>query len=65
MLEQEGKVSIALYDMAGRQLKGIVEKNQQKGIYQEAIDCNELMSGNYILRMNFDNQIVNEKIIKK
>lgn len=64
-LNQDAKVGISLYDMSGKQIITISEKNQEKGLYYETIECSSLIAGNYILRLVVNNEIINEKILKK
>ena len=65
MLEEDAKISIALYDMEGKLIFSLPERNIQYGLYNETIDCHALAQGNYILRFSVNNQVINEKILKK
>ena len=48
-------VSLILYDVLGREVKRLVNEQQQSGNYEVSINSNELASGVYFYRIIFDN----------
>lgn len=64
-LEDASSVSIGIYDISGRQVFTLPEKNLSMGLYQETIDCSAFSNGTFILRLTVNKEVVNEKIIKK
>lgn len=65
MLVEMSKVEVSLIDMNGLLIKEVTPKNQDSGLYSEVVDCSHLLEGNYILRLKVNENIVNEKILKK
>ena len=64
-LKQDAKVSFELYSIEGMPVKKVSAKSRTKGIYDETIDCSNLQTKNYILRIIANDVFVNEIIIKK
>ena len=64
-LEETTSVSVALYDLNGVAITSFPEEQYRVGMYHKAIDCTSLPKGNYILRLIVNNEIINEKILKK
>jgi len=64
-LKQDANVSFELYSMEGLPVKKIKAASKTKGIYNETMDCTNLLTKNYILRITADGLVVNEVIIKK
>jgi len=64
-LKQDANVSFDLYSMEGMPVKRIKGAARTKGVYKEVMDCSNLLTKNYILRITANNLIVNEVIIKK
>ena len=48
-------VSLILYDVLGREVKRLVNEQQESGNYEVNINANELASGVYFYRIIFDN----------
>ena len=65
LLEENATVNISLYDMGGKLIKSLPETIQHAGVYYETVDCTSLSTGNYILRLNVNEKVINEKILKK
>jgi len=64
-LKEDARVSFELYSIEGMPVKKISPIAKNKGIYSEAIDCSNLQSKNYVLRIIANEVFVNEIIIKK
>jgi len=64
-LKEDAKVSVELYSIEGMPVKKISLKSRIKGIYNESIDCSNLQTKNYVLRIIANDKFVNEIIIKK
>ena len=65
----DGKVSIKVYDMLGREMKKIVDENQKAGYYTSELNGMELSSGVYFYRIivnavNGKNFIMTKKMIQ-
>jgi len=50
-LPKAATVSIAVYDMLGRQVTRLVERKRRTGVYQARVDATQLASGKYFVRM--------------
>ena len=59
------KVKLAVYDVLGREIKVLVDQNQEKGLYQIEFDASGLASGIYFYRLEAFNTIVKKMIILK
>lgn len=57
-------VTIALYDLQGRQLSDIRKTAQIEGRYKEILSLSHLPKGEYLLRIAINNDVYGEKIIK-
>ncbi|MFV0311021.1 MAG: T9SS type A sorting domain-containing protein [Dysgonomonas sp.] len=64
-LKQEAKVAFELYSIEGMPVRRTQAKPQKVGTYYESIDCSNLQSKNYVLRITANGMFVNEVIIKK
>ncbi len=59
------KVKLAVYDMLGRQVKVLVDKNQERGFYEVDFDAAGLASGIYFVKLEaFRTQVRKLVIIK-
>lgn len=59
------KVKLAVYDILGREVKVLVNENQEKGLYQVELDGSDLSSGVYIIRLDaFDTSIKKIMLLK-
>jgi len=56
-------VKITVYDVTGRLVKGIVNKQQKKGDYQAILNLSDLSQGVYFLRSDFNGYTAIKKII--
>lgn len=50
-LAEKAEVSIVVYDMLGRQVTRLVDKERKTGLYQTQVDASTLASGKYFVRM--------------
>lgn len=67
VIHEEAFVRIKLFDILGREIKSLVEKQHYSGAYQLEINSEDLSSGVYICRMNVQSILGNrqlEKVIK-
>jgi hypothetical protein len=64
-LEQSSEVNITIYSMDGKLMKTIQRPKQSQGMLTEVIDCNDLTKGTYILRIEANNKIYSNKLLKK
>jgi len=62
-LIQDTQVKMAIYDVTGRLVKGIVNKQQKKGNYQTILDLSDLSEGVYFLYSDFNDNTVIKKLI--
>ncbi|SMO94209.1 T9SS type A sorting domain-containing protein [Gracilimonas mengyeensis] len=51
-LPQSARVDLAVYDLTGRKVADLVQRNQQAGLHSVAFDASNLSSGVYIYRLN-------------
>ena len=62
-LETDGRATLRLYDMLGREVRTLVDADQNAGHHRESLDGSSLSSGLYILRALFpDNSTHHLKI---
>lgn len=52
-LETNGRATLRLYDMLGREVRTLVDADQDAGRHKESLDGSNLSSGLYILRLSF------------
>jgi len=64
-LKEDARVSFELYSIEGMPVKKISAKSKTSGVYNESIDCSNLNTKNYVLRIIANERFVNEIIIKK
>lgn len=53
-LPEESQVSLAVYDLLGRQVQQVVSGTKQAGTHTYSFDASDLPSGTYIVRMAAD-----------
>jgi len=65
-LNKHSKVSIALFDMTGRQIATVTNTNQEKGMYQTEINAEKyhINPGVYFLKIMTDDGFVSRQIVK-
>lgn len=62
-LETNGRATLRLYDILGREVRTLVDADQNAGRHKESLDGSSLSSGLYILRLSFpDNSMHHLKI---
>lgn len=64
-LTQDAKVSFELYSIEGMPVKKIKAQSKTAGTYYESIDCSNLQSKSYVLRIMADEFMLNQVVIKK
>jgi hypothetical protein len=62
-LIQDTRVKLSVYDVTGRLVKDIVNKQQKKGDYRMVLDLYNLSQGVYFLRSDFNGYTAIKKII--
>lgn len=58
-----GKVKLEVYDVIGRKIQTIIDENLFFGEYSKTFNTNNLSSGLYIYRLNFEGNIKTKKMI--
>jgi hypothetical protein len=59
------KVKLSIYDILGREIKVLVDENQEKGLYEVEFDANDLVSGIYFYRLEAFNTTVKKMLLIK
>ncbi len=59
----DSKVSLVIYDLLGRKIKTLVNKEQSSGIYKVTFDGSGLSSGIYFYRLNTGNRTEIKKFV--
>ena len=62
-VQNTGKVSLKVYDMLGRHVATLVNKQQRPGLYQVKFDAARLPSGTYIYQLKTGNFIQSKKML--
>ena len=62
-LSKPGKVSLAVYDMTGRLIKKIADKEFSEGNHQITLNTKDLKSGIYLLRMQMQETVLAKKLV--
>jgi hypothetical protein len=62
-LPQETNVNISLYDVIGRLIKEITNKNLNTGVYHKTFDMSDLAQGVYFIRLQTDEHSEVKKVI--
>jgi hypothetical protein len=62
-IPKEGFVSIKLYDVAGKEIRTLVNAQQSPGNYSYNIDANRLASGIYIYKISVNNFTQSKKMV--
>jgi hypothetical protein len=60
---QAGWVNLAIYDIQGKKLRQLVEREQDRGEYTLNFVAGDLSSGLYLLILSYDDQTVNRPLI--
>ncbi|NQT24235.1 DUF5060 domain-containing protein [candidate division KSB1 bacterium] len=56
MLPEAGPVKITLYDLKGREIRTLLDKEKQAGVYRQPIRMNNLPSGTYVIKLISESQ---------
>ncbi|HTL83452.1 MAG TPA: PKD domain-containing protein [Bacteroidia bacterium] len=62
-MDENAEVNISLFDLEGREVQKILNKNLTAGPYTETINTAGIPSGTYFLRLQSKKQIVNAKLV--
>ncbi|MFH0733711.1 MAG: T9SS type A sorting domain-containing protein [bacterium] len=62
-IPQTGKVTIKLYDILGKEVKNLYDGMKESGSYELNIDCNDLASGIYIYRVQYNDNVLSKKMM--
>jgi len=58
----KGLVRIAIYDVMGREIRSLMNKEMESGSYSVILDAKDLASGIYFCKLAFNGQIVTKKL---
>ena len=58
----KGNVRIAIYDMLGREIQSLMNKEMESGSYSVMLDGKDLASGIYFCKLAFNGQVVTKKL---
>jgi hypothetical protein len=61
-LSANGNVKIDMYDVAGKKVASMVNEYKFAGNYEIHFDGSNLSSGNYVVKMTFENKTVSQKV---
>ncbi|MEI6173117.1 MAG: Omp28-related outer membrane protein [Bacteroidota bacterium] len=61
-MAESGQVSAALFDFSGKMVKTLTDQKLPAGFYNLEFDASDIPDGNYILRMESNNQVYTTKI---
>ncbi|MEX1140058.1 MAG: T9SS type A sorting domain-containing protein [Bacteroidota bacterium] len=66
-LPEDGRVTLHIYDVIGREVATLVEGERKSGVYQEVVfDASRLASGMYFSRIQFgDRQLIRKMMLVK
>lgn len=59
------KVKLSIYDILGKEIKILVDENQEKGIYEVEFDASNLSSGVYFYKLEAFNTTVKKMLLLK
>jgi len=62
-LVEAGIVTLAVYDIMGRELMTLVNEHQSSGLHTMLLDGNSLSSGEYLLQLTQNDQVTTQKLI--
>jgi len=62
-LEDEGLVSLKIYDVSGRSVQTVFSEEKSAGYYDLSIPISSLSAGTYFLRLEAGIKAITEKII--
>lgn len=64
-LEKDGHVQLTVLDLAGRQVRLLVNAQAKAGIHRTTFNANQLAAGVYWLKCIVDGKVITKKIIKE
>ena len=62
-LSKNSQVNIALFDLAGKKIKQLINTRQEEGIYQVTLKTDDLPAGTYFYKMTADKVQMVKKIV--
>jgi hypothetical protein len=62
-LPSEGKVTVKIFDILGREVASLINEIQQAGSHSTVFDASKLSSGVYIYRVEFNNKSFSKKML--
>jgi len=63
LLPEDSRVQIDLYDLTGRKLQTVLDKNMDAGNQDVNLSCDQLDAGIYFLQLTMNNEVVTKKIV--
>ena len=63
-LPQTGRVSLAVYDVLGREVARLVDEEQAAGAYRVAFDGGDLPAGVYVVRLSAAGQVRTQTLVR-
>lgn len=63
-LPQAGRVSLAVYDVLGREVARLVDEEQAAGAYRVAFDGGDLPAGVYVVRLSAAGQVRTQTLVR-
>jgi len=64
-LEDEGLVSLKIYDVSGRSVQTVFSEEKSAGYYDLSIPISSFSAGTYFLRLETKNKAKTEKVIMR
>ena len=62
-ISKSGKVELKVYDILGREVKTLIDKEQEAGRYEINFDAHSLASGVYFYRLTVNDYVAAKKMI--
>jgi hypothetical protein len=62
-LSKDSKVSLKVYDVAGRVVRTVIDREMSAGVYEIPLQANGLTSGVYFLRLRSGNLVQTRKMV--
>jgi hypothetical protein len=62
-LDKEKEVSLLLFDCSGRRIKSLIKEKETRGKHSVSLDCSELPTGIYFLRLKTPSEKFTQKMI--
>ena len=62
-LQQDSQVQLELYDVAGKKLRTLLDKNISAGNHEANLNRDQLMDGIYFIRLLIDDEVIMKKVL--